>query len=264
MKTPFIVSLCLAFTCINAIAAEGGAVAPTDTVKCQFSSKEKVQRYRMRRFGGFLRDTRNQRGRVVIINCQSAVSEKVLEVEAETVANDISIRVEVEKGAFTLTKPEIKGEANVFIVDDPTLPMSLVAPESRWSMVNVSFYKNAKPAFVESRVMKAITRAVVPLLGGSDSQYPLCVMGNVLKPEDLDRFPNSRLPVDVIERFRRNMPGLGITAWEMSTYRAACEEGWATQPTNEFQKSIWDAVHNPPSKPLKISYDPAAQKPVVK
>ena len=39
---------------------------------------------------------------------------------------------------------------------------------------------------------------------------------------------------------------------EVSTYKKACEEGWAPNPTNEFQKAIWDKVHELPTEPIKI------------
>jgi hypothetical protein len=35
---------------------------------------------------------------------------------------------------------------------------------------------------------------------------------------------------------------MGIKPARMTTYRKACEEGWAPMPTNSVQKAIWDEV----------------------
>ena len=40
--------------------------------------------------------------------------------------------------------------------------------------------------------------------------------------------------------------------YRLTTYRKACEEGWANPPTNDVQKAIWDKVHALPTEPLKI------------
>ena len=214
----------------------------------------------MRVMGGFIDDTRNLKGRVAIVNAQKSADEAWLRSAAATFAHDVKIKVEVVPGTFDFKKPELKGEATVFVVDDPALPMSLNAPESRWSVVNVAPLKTDKLPFYKSRVERSIVRAIVPLLCGSDSQFPLCLMGAVHKPEDLDRFVNARLPVDVIQRFKQNFDALGLGAWERTTYRTAVAQGWAPAPTNDIQKAIWDKVHELPSNPIKIKYDPKRDK----
>ena len=63
---------------------------------------------------------------------------------------------------------------------------------------------------------------------------------------------DSRLPVDVIKRFGPYLEGYGVNPEKIVSYRKACEEGWAPQPTNDFQKAVWDDVHAMPSEPIKI------------
>ena len=201
-------------------------------------------------------DTRNQRGRVAIVNAQQSADAKWLKEAAEVFAKDIMISVDVLAGAFDMKNPDLKGDVTVFIVDDTLLPMSLIAPESKWAVVNVSKIKCDKEPFFKARTMKEVTRAMVSLLGGADSQYPLCLMSVVTNAEGLDKFIDSRLPVDVVERLKKNMPLVGITPFSITTYRAACQQGWAPAPTNEFQKAIWNSVHELPSKPIKIEFDP--------
>lgn len=41
---------------------------------------------------------------------------------------------------------------------------------------------------------------------------------------------------------------------------ASEEAGWAAQPTNDYQKAVWDQVHALPDKPLTIEFDPKKDK----
>jgi len=207
-------------------------------------------------FGGFVKDIRSQKGKVAIVDCQTAANIKWLEAAAAEFSERAMISVTVERGTFDFCKPELKGEVTVFVVDDQKLPMSLIAPEARWSVMNVAPLKTEKQAFFETRAMKALIRAIVPLLGGSDSQYPMCMMSNILKPEDYDKLPDALLQVDIMDRFTKNYPGLGIVPWKTCTYLQACKQGWAPAPTNDVQKAIWDKVHAIPAKPMKIEFDP--------
>lgn len=243
------------------LAALSGACAVPDAAG-EAHSKTNVVRKNMflKRFGGFVRDVRVQKGRVAIVNCQSAADVRWLRQVAAAFADGVKIAVEVESGDFRLENPEPKGEVTVFVVDDPKLPISLIAPEARWSVVNVSKLKSDKQAFFETRTMKAVVRAIAPLLGSSDSQYPNCLLGTVCSVEDLDAFPDVQLQVDVLDRFAKNMKKVGIAPWRMTTYRNACQQGWAPQPTNDYQKAIWDKTHELPSKPIKIEYDEKRDK----
>lgn len=210
----------------------------------------------MRIMGGFVKDERKMKGQVVIVNAQNEVSVDWLKSAAAIFAKDVQISVKVVQGSFELKNPKLHGQATVFVVNDPGMPMSLNAPESRWSMVNVAPLKTEKIAFFKARVERSVVRGIVPLLCGSDSQYPLCLMGAVHKPEDLDRFINARLPVDVIDRFRKNFDALGLGAWSMTTYRTAAKQGWAPPPTNDLQKAILQKVRSEkergPANPIEI------------
>ena len=41
---------------------------------------------------------------------------------------------------------------------------------------------------------------------------------------------------------RRAMEASRIAPVRRTTYKVACEEGWAPPPTNDFQRAIWDAT----------------------
>ena len=45
---------------------------------------------------------------------------------------------------------------------------------------------------------------------------------------------------------------LGIVPPRKTTYREACEQGWAPKPANAVQQKVWDEVHAMPTEPMKI------------
>ena len=61
---------------------------------------------------------------------------------------------------------------------------------------------------------------------------------------------------DALQSIMRNLQNLGVTQARKTTYRRACMEGWAAQPTNSFQKAVWDEVHSIPKNPMQIKFDP--------
>lgn len=214
---------------------------------------EQLKRVQMRQFGGPIRDVREQKGKVVIVNAQSAADKGWFKEVCEYFDKMVKITVETAPGSFELPSPKIAGDASVFVVDDPKLPMSLVAPEAKWAMVNVAPLKTDKEQFFRARVQKATVRGLAYVLGAADSQYPLALTGCVTKPEDLDAIVYAtKLPIDTIGKIAKYAPNLGITPYRQTNYKTAVREGWAPQPTNEFQKAIWDSIHTLPTKPIVI------------
>lgn len=218
--------------------------------------KAKLDAAVYRKTGGKLKEPRTQKGRFVYVNCQSAVPNEVLVDHAQKIASSIKVAIDVESGEFSLPNPAVKGEACLFVVDDPALPMSLVAPEARWAMVNMAPLKTEKKAFFDARVKKELSRGFSYLGGAANSQFDLALTGCVVRPSGLDEFASDEIPFDVLRRIEGYMRGYGIAPYKLTTYRKACQEGWAPAPTNDVQQAIWDEVHELPSKPIKIEFDP--------
>ena len=205
----------------------------------------------------------SQQGEVVYVDCKCGVPEAWIRFSMDYFTKETQFRISLKKGTFALPSPTILGNASLFLVDDPALPPMLVAPESRWTMVNMAPLKVADKSLFENRVKRQLSRGFAFLCGGGDSQFNGSLM-SVVKAEQLDKQEDHRLPVDVIGRFWGMMKEFGVTPAIYGDYEIACQEGWAPQPTNEYQKAIWEKVHAPPTKPLKITYDKDKQKPVVK
>ena len=224
------------------------------------ADKAKVDAAVRRHFGDKIKHPGVQKGKVVYVNCQTAVDDSLIKSNAEHFATQVKIGVETVKGSFDLAAPKVQGEATLFIVDDPKLPMSLVAPEARWCMVNVAPLKCEKPQFFQARVRKALSRGFGFLAGAVASQFQGTLVEGITKPEDYDTRAAEGLPHDVMLRIPKYLAGYGIVPYELVFYRKACEEGWAPNPTNDVQKKIWDDVHALPTKPIKIKYDPKRDK----
>ena len=255
----------LSFVTICAAVSFAAIPGMKPKAKRVLTPEEKAKQAEMRQamyehFGDDMKDARKQKGKVVIVNCQKSADAAWLKTDAAMMEKELQVAVQVADGAFDLQKPVVQGEASIFVVDDPALPMSLVATESRWAMVNVAQLKSEKVKFFEMRVKKAVARTFALLCGGAGSQFKLSLTECILKAEDYDIHINEFLPFDVNRRMTPYLEAMGITRWKKSNYREACQEGWAPNPTNAVQKAIWDEIHALPEKPIKIEFDPKKDK----
>ena len=131
--------------------------------------------------------------------------------------------------------------------------------------VNVAALAKDNPSaeVLEARVKKELWRAFVLLFGGGNANLAGDLMRPINSLTDLDAYP---VLAPGPEPFNAVMTGArtrGITFIRRTTYKSACEEGWAPAPTNEFQKAIFDQVkadkERGPTNPITIP-PPNAQK----
>jgi len=66
------------------------------------------------------------------------------------------------------------------------------------------------------------------------------------------------MPVDRVQCMVNFLKANGMSQEQRATYRHACEQGWAPAPTNDYQKAIWNEVHEMPTEPIKIKYQKPA------
>ena len=252
MKTNILLIAFLTATLGTTLIADEFATVRTADGKVTKMKKSEVRERIYKHFGGNLKVPGKQKGKAVIVDAGKDVPQQSLNAVAKQFNDNVHIAVEIQKGEFRFESPTLVGEATLFVVDDPKLPMSLIAPESRWALVNVAKLKSEKPQFYDARIRKETVRTLVALLGGCNSTYPDALTGCVLRAEDLDRFADTRLQVEIEQRLPSYIEKLGITPYVMTSYRKACEEGWAPAPTNDVQKAIWDKGHARPTEPIKI------------
>ena len=222
-------------------------------------------------FGGALIRKGSYSGKVTIANCQEGLPMSNLVAVAKLLEDMIEVRLETVSLKYTSPAEMLKASGAavlIAVISDPEQPTMLVAPEERWCVVNLAKLvddlpaERAKKKFFSARARKEIIKAATLVCGGGASQYPGNIM-NTANVRELD-YVKETLPADKVAACRIHLKKLGVTPKDLVTYEEACQEGWAPAPTNDVQKAIWDKVHAPPEKPIKITYDKDKQKPVVK
>ena len=249
-------------TLVSAFALAESQTNGATRVKRKLNREQMMERWNART-GGEIQIPNSQRGNIVFVNAQNAADEGLIFEVADGFAKEHHLKINVQKGDFSLPNPTIKGSASLFIVNDVNLPTILHAPENKWTMVNLARLREgngSKPQFYSERVKKEVTRGFCLLAGAQTSNYPDSLLTSVTRPADLDRFLGCRLQVDIQERFIPYLKGFGITPAKFTTYLEACQEGWAPPPTNDVQKAVWEKVHAIPDKPITIEYDPKKDK----
>lgn len=246
-KNVFCLAVCVAGVVFAVIPPEGTP------------ERAKYDLYRVT--GGFLRDTRQQKGAVTIINPKFIAPSNVVAEVIGIIDENVHISVLAEDGvAFNLASPAVKGDATLFIADDPALPMSLVAPESHWAMVNIAPLKTEKKTIYEARVKKMLVRGILYLLGAANTRIKSGYTSCVTKAEDLDQIYNLDFSFEQISNLPPYFLKYGIVPYKVATYRDACQQGWAHSPTNKWQQKIWNRTHELPSDPVVIKFDPKKGK----
>ena len=133
-----------------------------------------------------------------------------------------------------------------------------MAPEAGWATVNVAALDDGCGAeALAHRVRVEILRAFALVGGGAFMQRdPIVMRNDIMKPSDLDMIKEENYGIDVAYAISAGLPQRGVMPWQETTYKKACEQGWAPAPTNDVQKAIWDKVLAVPATPMKIEFDP--------
>lgn len=242
--------------------ALGAAFAGTNTTT---NATKKVRRphptWQEHHLGGFVTKANSAQGKVVVLNAQKIVPaadfKGAVDYIAKTIRPEIGI-VDVDSVRMANPAEDISkagGRIGIVLVDSPDLPTLVTAPESRWSVVNVAALKNGAKdaAALAKRVRLEIMRGFALASGCAFMTHdPIVMRTGVLIPEDLDTFKEEIYGAEVRWMLGLVLPTYGVTPWKVTSYRKACEEGWANAPTNKWQKRIWDEVHKLPTNPLPL------------
>lgn len=195
------------------------------------------------------------KGKIVLLDCDGCLGEDMRNALSEKLSNMLLVRVEpIEAQTFRMNTANYAlagtgGEAGVFFVEDPGLPMSLVAQEECWGLINVYWLQEkidrttpkGKETF-NSRVRKEFARVIVALLGPSYARTASTKPQRVRNWQELDANGTEIIPFEALMAMFNYMPQIGIERIVMMSYREACEAGMAPPPTNETQKCIAEEV----------------------
>ena len=272
MKRLIVVALMSAFALVTfGETLRLGPQTPPDPEKEHQRRLEK-RAAKLKKTGGRIVDMSTMKGSFRFVNLQKQVPpESMEEIVGRLKQHFMSDFALVEgNGEFSVEGAQGLLEKNyatagVFIIDMANLPTILIAPEGRWAMVNVwalSADGAEKPKLVR-RVRRELLRAFAALAGGGGSMDPLCVSRTATTLAELDALKSNDLTYEPLVRAEEALKAMGITPYRRTTYREACEEGWAPAPTNDIQKAVWDQIkadkERGPTNPITIQ-PPSAKK----
>lgn len=255
MKTAFLaISITSVFTLGAAFAADTSAPSARKP-----SKQERI----MQRTGGWIVDRSYGKGKIVFVNAQKIVPLKDVKANAAKMEDycrcvfDVQTKDKIGMSDIALVKSEFSANALIALVESDDLPGVLVAPEENWGIVNVSKLNSDRPAdeVLGKRLKKEMWRAF-GFIGGSSDSTMACVMSAVTDLSSLDALRAGNISPETMMRIEDHLAAIGVTQFRRGTYKDACRAGWAPEPTNEYQKAIWEQVHAIPQKPLKIEFDP--------
>ncbi len=219
--------------------------------------------------GGIVEKPGSSKGWVCIANAQNILPEDSLKAYISLLRQGIKLETRVIElsDEFSVSNATYlaKGtgaNATLFVVEDDALPFSLIAPDSGWAVVNVkAVVVGTLPRIGQERIKKAIIRAYSILCGAYDPGTAGNILWPISEPEDYDALQNpSVFPPTLGGPICAHMSRAGMSPIIFSSYRKACEAGWAASPTNDVQRTIWEQTHQLPSKSITIEFDPARGK----
>ena len=235
----------------------GDKMVPVEKVR------ESVHRASLAKTGGKIRRPNSARGWFVVLNATDIADEKILPA-LEVIDRRAKVQTKMEK--LERYEPcmekeciaKVGGVLGLVLFSDEKASSLVVAPEDGWAAVNVAPIKNgvADQDVVASRVRKEILRAFAFVSGGAYLSRGDFLMQDVRRPRNLDGLKVEDYGIDMLRKFEEGISFYGLRPWYETTYLKAVQEGWAPNPTNEFQQAIWDKVHAVPTAPMKIEFDP--------
>jgi hypothetical protein len=188
---------------------------------------------------------------ILILNTQKRVPEAAMREVAETIVRFLRLPCVCKSAPKLWQRPVADAEsaladtntAVVIVVCDVTgQPALLVAPESRWALVNIRALDapGTDAATLATRARKEIWRAFGYAMGAANSNFEHCLLKPVFGPRDLDALRVNMICPEPFGKIMAQAQKMGLKMGRFATYRKAVEEGWAPAPTNDIQRAIWE------------------------
>ena len=246
IKTILAATLALAATGI--LAAENAAPANGDgkqTAATNAPVKVKLPRG-MRRYGGIIQVPNSQKGTILIVNAQKTLPLDKIRAGMDEFAQTHKFNIKFVDAAPTTPETasadmlKLGADVAVFLQENPESKITILnAPEQRWTILNASAITAGarNEVFAAARIRKELMRGFLCAAGAMNSQYQGSMMAAIREPKDLDKMIEDP-PIDAIQRAIDALRVYGVTPQEVTTYKRACQEGWAPNPTNEWQQAI--------------------------
>ena len=255
-----IIVVCMALLAVSVFAQ--GVATPTPEAKDKLVRKRINTTNFLARTGGLLPIP--VKGNAFLFrDAQQKLPPEFLQETGQKIARILQLKVKTDSvkaegcamKACTAALADKDIGAMILLVDKPELPSLLLAPESRWAIVNVAPLASDNPDAekLQQRARRELWRASAYVLGAANSVNPKCLMKPVYSIPDLDNLPSEIVSPEVLNKMMQGARTSGLAVTRMTTYRKACLEGWAPTPTNDFQKVIWNEVKAKGATPAPTS-----------
>ena len=243
------------------IAKKAEAAAKPKVTRAQIENRPEV----LKKTGGFV-DCPASGTAIVVVDARAKAGGAP--DQFATVYRDLSkMLVTVEKTPLkagscpvTLAAERLAANKAVFamvVIDEEKYSGLTVVPEDRLVVVNAAKYKEGTdPVRREERVIKELWRGLGFVSGIGYAPFKNDVFQPVFTVPELDALEYQVMQPMNFQKMYGMMAKHGIKRARHIPYRLACMEGWAAQPTNEYQKAVWEQVHKLPEKPIKIEFNP--------
>ena len=236
--------------CMALAAAATGIAAPKPL--SQMTPEEKAAHMKLvqEKTGGFL--DIESKGKIVVVNAQKRISADAVRKSATELGNVLKLTVDYTEGELAMYRVPDGATGALVVGDSADLPMSVVAAEKSWGLLNVAPLATDDAAKLDKRFRMEFIRVATFAFGQSLSQFTGSPLQTIKDAEGLDSVITDGYTYDTVTMMLKNLGALGMTQKRKTSYRRACMEGWAPAPTNDVQKKVWNEVLAMPDKPIKI------------
>ena len=203
----------------------------------------------IKRTGGLIKIP--AQGHVTLIDYQAKADHEKLAAKFAETFEGFHLPTKAVRSETPFALSDMKSKAKdvgagsvVMVVDDPSLPMSLVSIETRCGLVNVAALAadNPSAAVLTRRTGKMVGRVAMLASGGAESDSPTSSLKTMTNLAELDASEGRGNEVYVMMGVIRGMQRAGVMPEHVITYKQACKQGIAPNPTNDIQKAVWDQV----------------------
>ena len=251
--------ICIAALCAFTAFAEASETSTTNTdATAQMELRgKKRRRNRLAEAGGLV--TKIGPGRVVqIYDAKKLIPADV----AQRVVLDIQKATEIAVKYTNIDLGADGAAATVRIVDSKGIGALVVQPDDFTVILNVGELRKdiSGEEHFRARCVKQLWRSIAYALGAGNSNGPFTVMKPFRNMKELDECMVSVAGPETLNVMMKTARKLKMAEAHTMTYKSACQEGWAPEPTNDVQRAIWKKVHTVPDKPITIEFDPKKDK----
>lgn len=133
-----------------------------------------------------------------------------------------------------------KGVYGLAVIDCKKAAGLTVIPDDRLVIVNADKYKGGDdPLASEIRIIKQLWRGLGFVSGIGFAPFENDVFHPIYSIEELDALTYQVMQPLNFQKMYKELSNFGIARARHIPYRVAVIEGWASPPTNDYQKVVW-------------------------